>query len=421
LQRFGLVFFGGLLVILVIGFAVTQGIGQPSVPSGDVAIVEGISEGDPSVSEAEYRRAFVQGVAQAVSQGSLKKAPKSGTTRYEELKTAALGGLIDRIWILGEAEELGITATDKQIETELEQIKEQNFPTPKAYAEFLETSQLSQADVDRQVELQVLSKAIQEAINAEAPEPSKDEIADYYEVAKDQQFTTKGTRDVRVVVNKDKAEVDAAKKALEEDSSAANWEDVAAKYSSDPSTNKKGGLQEGISEEIVAAASPQLKKAIFESARNELVGPIQFQGNYTILEVVKLNAEKVQTLEEVESTIANELKQRVQEKFFETFVTDYQSKWESRTFCASGFEIERCSNYVGKPTGSPACYEANPKGGVPAECPAPVTQPSPALPGTVTLLQPNGTRLPQGPVVVAPSASGANEALPEGVQEAPGE
>ena len=121
--------------------------------------------------------------------------------------------------------------------------------------------------------------------------------------------------------------------------------------------------------------------------------------------------------------IANELKQRAEEKFFEEFVTNYQTKWESRTFCASGFEIERCSNFVGSghpSTASAACYEADPKGGIPAECPAPVTQPSPALPGTGTLLQPNGTRLPQRPVIV-PATGGANETLPEGVQEVPGE
>jgi len=418
LQRFALVLFGAALVVLVVGFAIAQGIGQPSVPSGDVAVVEGASEGNSTVSEAEFKRAMLQ----AAAQGGLKKTPKEGTSRYEELKTTALGGLIDRIWILGEAEELGIKATDKQIEEELETIKEQNFPTPKAYAEFLETSKLTQADVDRQVELQVLSQAIQKAIQGETPQPSKGEIADYYEAAKATQFTTKDTRDVRVIVNKDKAEAEAALAELEADDSPASWKKVAAKYSSDPSTKSKGGLQTGLSEEILAAAGP-LKGAIFDSATNELVGPIKFQGNWTIIEVVKLNPENVQSLEEVETTIAGELQQRAQESFFEGFVADYQTKWESRTFCASGFEIERCSNFkgTGRPsTAAPGCYEANPKGGFPAECPAPVTQPTPALPGTATLLQPNGTRLPQRPVIV-PATGGANETLPEGVQEAPGE
>ena len=39
---------------------------------------------------------------------------------------------------MGQAEELGITVTDKQVEDELAAIKKQNFPTDKAYEKFLE-------------------------------------------------------------------------------------------------------------------------------------------------------------------------------------------------------------------------------------------------------------------------------------------
>jgi hypothetical protein len=64
------------------------------------------------------------------------------------------------------------------------------------------------------------------------------------------------------------------------------------------------------------------------------------------------------------------------------------------------FLFERCSNFEG--TGHPAnvlpaCYEENPKGGRPADCPAPVTQSSPALPGTVSVIAPQGQRMAQRP------------------------
>jgi hypothetical protein len=61
--------------------------------------------------------------------------------------------------------------------------------------------------------------------------------------------------------------------------------------------------------------------------------------------------------------------------------------------------IEQCANYKG--TGHPAeapeaCYEANPK--TPAkECPAPVVQNQPALPGSVSATKPEGERLVQRP------------------------
>ena len=53
---------------------------------------------------------------------------------------------------------------------------------------------------------------------------------------------------------------------------------------------------------------------------------------------------------------------------FAQFVANYSSKWQSRTFCASGYVIERCANFKGSghsASAPPTCYEANPKGGRP--------------------------------------------------------
>jgi parvulin-like peptidyl-prolyl isomerase len=410
-----LVLFGAALIALFLGFAVTQGIGQPSVPEGDVALVEEVPDDVGHVSKEQFDRALVQQVAQ----GELKKAPKPGSARYEELKTAALGELLDAVWLQGEAEELGLTVTDKQVENELEQIKEQNFPTPAAYKEFLDERKYSQEDIDRLVRLQVVSTQIQERISSQAPPATNDEIADYYEAAKSSQFTTKPSRDVRIVTNKGKAKVEQALTQLEADSSPASWSKVARKFSEDPSTKEKGGLQEGLSEEILPEP---LKADIFQAATGELIGPVKFQGNFSVFEVVKLNPEKAQSLGEVRSQISTQLNQQAQEAYFNEFVTGYQSKWTSRTFCASGYVIERCANYVGSghpASAPPACYEADPK--EPAnECPAPVSQLAPAVPGSVSVLQPQGERLPQRPQPEASEAAGEEAAGLEGVAPEPG-
>lgn len=414
MKRLGLIVFGALFVVLFVIFAVAQGIGQPSVPSGDAAIVQSVSDGN--VSEAEFKRAL----AQQIAAGQLKKAPKEGTKKFEELKTQALGELLDSIWIRGEAEELGLTVTDKQIETELANIKKQNFPTEKAFQEFLKTSNFTEEDVNDRVRLQVLSQKIQGQVTQEAPPVSGGEIADYYNTSKATQFTTKASRDVRLVVNRNEAKAKEAKEALDEDDSAANWKKVAAKYSSDPTSKSKGGLQKEISEELLQGP---LKKAIFGSATGEVVGPVEFQGNFFVVEVEKLNPEKVKSLSEVKSQISAQLGQQKQEEFFREFVSGYQSKWTARTFCASDFLIERCANYkgTGHPASAPeACYEANPK--TPAtECPAPVEQIKPALPGTVTVLKPQGEQFVQRPRPEATKASTVESKAAEAVEEAASE
>ena len=375
--------------MLFIGFAVTQGIGSPSVPSGDVAKVEDVS----AVSQKEFDHAMEQQVAQA----KLKKAPAPDSKKFEEMKEAALGELLDQIWIRGQAEELGITVTDIQVEEELAQIKKQSFPSKGAFEKFLKESKFTEEDVNDRVELQVLSTAIQEQVNGEAPAPSPSEISDYYEAEKASQFTEKESRDVRLIINKDKSKVEAAKKELEKDNSPASWKKVAPKYSSDPTSKSKGGLQEGITEEFLKG---DLKEAIFGSATGELKGPVKFETNWILVEVAKLNPAKSKSLGEVKAQIEETLKGEKQQEFFAEFVSDYQTKWQTRTQCADDYVIERCANFTGsgRPANAPpACYEADPKTPATA-CPAPVTPISPALPGTVTPQKPKGEPFPQRPL-----------------------
>jgi parvulin-like peptidyl-prolyl isomerase len=397
-QRLGLILFGAIFVLLFVGIAVSQGLGSPSVPSGDVATVQDVPDELSAVSKEEFDHVMAQQIAGA----KLKKPPAPGSKKYEEMSKKALEELLDQIWITGEAEELGVKVTNKQVEEELAQVKKQSFPTKSAYQKFLQESKFTEEDVNDRIELQVLSTAIQEQVSSEAPAPSSSEVKSYYEAEKAKQFTEKESRDVRLIVNEDKAKVDAAKKALEKDHSPAGWKVAAKKYSSDPTSAAKGGLQAGVTEEFL---QEPLKKAIFGSATGELIGPEKYEKNYLLIEVVKLNPAKVKKLPEVKAQIEETLKGEKQQEFFSEFVSDYQSKWQSRTYCASGYEIERCANFTGSghpQNAAPACYEADPTS--PAkECPAPVTPISPALPGSITEQEPKGKPFPQRPL---PETSG---------------
>jgi len=401
-KRLTLIVFAVLFVGLFVGFAVAEGIGQPSVPSGAVAIVEGVPSDVGTITEEEFERSL----AQQAGQSGQKKTPKEGSKKYEELKTAAMTELIEQVWLRGEAEELGVSVTPKQVSTELAKIKRENFQAPGSYKEFLENSNFTPEDVEKRVEVQVLSGQVQEVVSNRAGAASNSEIQAYYDAEKNSQFTTPASRDVRVIINKDKGEVEKAKEELEKDSSPANWKKIAAKYSTDATTKSKGGLQTQVPEEFLKG---ELKEAIYGSPSNQLNGPVKNSGSYLVVEVVKLNPEKVQSLGEVKSQISSTLNQKRQEEALTEFVAGYQSKWVSRTFCAAGFRVVvNCSNYEsdGHPTSAvPACYEANPK--VPAtECPAPVAQAVPALPGTVTETQPKGEAFPQRPVPQAPGETG---------------
>jgi parvulin-like peptidyl-prolyl isomerase len=404
----GLVVFAVLFIVLFVVFAVAQGLGKPSVPAGDIALVSSVPSEIGHISEADYKRSLQQQEAQS----GVKKAPKAGSKKAEELKTAAVGELLNTAWITGEGEELGIKVTAKEIETELAKVKKESFKTEKAFQEFMKESHFTEEDVNDRLELQILSTKIQEKITKEAPPVTESEAEEYYEAEKATQYTKKPTRDVRVVVNENKKEVEAAQKALEADNSAKNWEKVTKKYS--PTTATNGGLQKEIAEEFL---TEPLKKDIFKSATGELIGPVKQEKNYLLLEVVKLHPEKTQSFAEVKSTIQTTLTSENESKYFEEWVKGFQSKWVARSQCASGFEIEQCANYPASKQLEKSreqyksCYEANPKT-PPTECPAPVTQTKPAVPGTVSKAEPEGEALVQRPhpLVTKKSAKEAKEA-----------
>jgi len=410
LRRLALLGFAALLVLLFVGFAIAQGIGNPSVPSGDVAIVEGVPDEIGTISEEQLEHAIVI----AAAAGQVKPAPKPGSEKYEELQETALGEILDTIWIQGQAEEMGFSVTPKEVEQELEKLKKQAFKTEKQYEEFLKESHYTEEDVNQRVTVQVLSTKIQEQLKEEGSAPSSREIEEYYEEAKASQFTTPESRDIRIVVNKDKGKAEEAKAALEKDSSVKSWEKVAKKYSTDPSTKGKGGLQSGVSE---GQLSEPLNAEIFKAEQGDLGGPVKESRGYVVFEVATIKPEKVSSLEEVKSQISSQLEEQNQQQAFSQFLSNYNRTWTSRTFCADGFRVKRCANAEGEAhpaEASPACYEASPK--EPAEaCPAPVTQVKPAQPGSVSLLQPEGQKLAQ-----RPRSAGEESAPPEGAELPPG-
>jgi parvulin-like peptidyl-prolyl isomerase len=386
--------------------AISEGLGDPGVPSGDVAIVEDAPADSGNISEAEFERSFKQTVAQS----GQKEPPKPGDEQYDELREAALTGLLDSVWLSGQAGEMGISVTQKEVADEFKKLKDENFKTEAEYEKFLKESGFTQADVDDRVELQMLSTQIQEGITEGTPAPSEDAIENYYKAAKSTQFTQPETRDVRLVLNKKVAKANQAKAMLEKDDSPASWKKVAGNFSEDETTKKQGGLRKELAE---GGIEEPVNEAIFSTPEGRIEGPVKGDQGYYVFMVENSTPENVQELSEVEDQIKSQLEQQAQQEAFSEFVSDYTARWKARTFCAEDFVIERCANFEGDAhpaTAPPACYEADPK--EPAEaCPAPVFQLVPATPGSVTPLQPRGTPLAQRPIP-APGAEAAGEAAP---------
>ncbi|HEX3325135.1 MAG TPA: SurA N-terminal domain-containing protein [Solirubrobacterales bacterium] len=186
-QWLALLAFAILFAFLFGAFAIVQGIGRPSVPSGAVAIVEDVPGELGTVTDAEFRHAL----ARSAAQSQIEPVPKPGDAEYDTLREAALRSLFDPIWIRGQAAEMGISAAPKEIAGELEKLK-QNYKTEKEYDEFLSQADDTKADIEEVVTTQLLSTRVLEQISEETPQPSESEVEDYYEAAKSSKYTTHG-------------------------------------------------------------------------------------------------------------------------------------------------------------------------------------------------------------------------------------
>lgn len=416
-RRFGLLVFGASFVLLFAIVAIAVGVGDPGVPEGAVAYVEDAPGDTGTIAQAEFDHALEQAAAQA----GVQKVPKPGDAQYDELKETALNALFEGVWLRGFAEEKGIAApSEAEIDKELKKLKDESFQSPKEFRDFLKEAKYTREDVRERVELQVLSTQLQEQLQEEIPKPSQGEIETYYEAAKDTQFTQPASRDVRLVVNKDRKKAKQARVALGKDNSEANWKKVAKKLSEDPATKDNGGLQEGVTE---GTLEEPLNEAVFDAPEGQVEGPIDAQRGFTVFEVTNTDKEQVQELKEVEAQIESTIAQQAEQEYFNSLIGAFNSTWTDRTFCEDDYVTERCANFKGDghpATAPPGCYEEDPDGGPPEACPAPVSQLVPAMPGTVTPLVPRGTPMAQRPRPVegAEEAGGAT-GLPPGAVPPP--
>ena len=141
--------------------------GLPSpedLPSGVVAVVSGAPASMETVTRAEFEHALEMAAAAA----DLEGAPEPGDKRYGELKEAAMGELLDAIWIASQAGEMGISVTAQEVADELAKLRKQSFDTNEEYEDFLAESHYSDADVDGRVRTQLFSTAIQQRIQDRA-------------------------------------------------------------------------------------------------------------------------------------------------------------------------------------------------------------------------------------------------------------
>lgn len=170
MQRTALIIFGVLFALLFVGVALAVGVGSsyPSVPPGDVAIIEDAPPGTGTISKAEFDQAMLQ----YATLSGLKKVPRPGEEGYEQMRDEAMSTLITNVWLEGQAEELGVEVTDKQVAEKLRESGEANL---------FRGSHYTSKTLMRRTRVEVAQEGIMEKLGEQATKATNEEIRGYYE------------------------------------------------------------------------------------------------------------------------------------------------------------------------------------------------------------------------------------------------
>ena len=422
------ILFGATLVLLVAITAVAIGVGHPSVPSDDVAVVDddavnvpGLFE-DGVMSKANFNRFLLQ----TAKQNNLQQVPQQSDPQYKQLKDQAMQSALQIGWIVGEAHKQGLEFTDTQIQQSLQQIKSQ-FKSQQEYEQARDQAGLTEADVVERARLQLIQNKIQDNISNSVGTVSDSDARAFYDANKSQ-FTQPPKRTIRIIQNKDANQVNQALQALQADSSPANWKKVAAQYSTDPTSKDKGGLRADV---VPGSFETNLNDAIFKAPTGQVEGPVTTSTGTFIFEVESATPQTVQGFDDTVSSaqggaaakVSDQIKQQIksqqQQQALTAFGTQFRDYWTNLTQCASDFVVAGCDNFNGGgPTCDPSKVAQQPGGGG-TGCPAPVfascqegssatggqagqlqctgSGPTPGAPGSVKPFVPVVGGAPQGP------------------------
>ena len=217
-----------------------------------------------------------------------------------------------------------------------------------------------------------------------------------------------------MITTKTQADADEVKAALEQDDSTKSWEAVAKKYSIDEATKNTGGLREAV---VEGQSEPVLDEAIFTAPEGELVGPLEGDAGFYVLQVDAVTPAATQPLDppaEADperpgraSAPATRSSRRwsppASRRSHSASRTTSPTKWKARTFCAAGYEVDRCSNApAAARTSAPRRSRRRP-----AAPPSSSSRPVAPLGSRGVFGSPAATLLPQGPITPAAAPSRA--------------
>ena len=305
-----------LVIPLALFLAGCGGGGAASLSSNDVATV-----GGQHITKTQFNDALKQQTLSLKRQG--QKIPAPGSTQYSALKTQVLTVLVQNAEFESEAAKLGVTVTDKDVQTQLDQIKKQYFGgSDKRYQQQLKQQGYTDAEVRQQIRDQLLSQRLFNKVTGSVTASAK-EVHAYYVTHKAQYPPSRAVEEILVGKNKQAL----AQQIYTQVKGGASFAALAKKYSQDPGSKNIGGkftAQQG-------KDVPEFDKAVFSSAKTGTLLPPVNTAQYGWFVIKLLGDTKATPESQVAATIQAQLDQQDRNQQMTNWVSGV-----TKSFCSGG-------------------------------------------------------------------------------------
>jgi parvulin-like peptidyl-prolyl isomerase len=274
----------------------------------------------------EVTEGELQQFAQQSGLGELDPSSPEYETAVQQVMPQLVGIEIAKTY----AQEQGITVSDKEVDRELENIKKQvgeqarasgqDLKNQEAFDQALEQNQISEQQLRQDIRESLPVRQVQEKIAGDA-EPSQEEVQKFYDDNR-ATFTQPAQRCMRhILFTKDQKEK--AEEVKDQLRDGGDFAKLADKNSQDPGSAEKGGdlgcLGKG---ETV----PPFEKAAFAAEQDEIVGPVETEFGFHLIEVTDIRKERTQPLEDVEAQITDQITATHQEEEFTKWLEDQKEQ-----------------------------------------------------------------------------------------------
>jgi foldase protein PrsA len=325
-----------LLALIAMGVAACGGSEDAkTVPPGAVAVV-----GDKTIEKADLDALLAQAKANAEAQK--QDFPAVGTPDYQSFRGTLLHGLVQQAQWEQAGAEMGVTVSDKEVDTQLAAYKQQFFKgDEEKFKAELAKQGVTEESVRNRIRAKLLTDKLYNAILNKVKVTDAD-IKAYYDSHK-AQFVQPESRDVAHILVKKKALADEIYAKLK---SGSDFAQLAKKYTQDTASKDDGGKFTAYKGKTVKP----FDDFVFSAKMAELSHPIKTQFGWHVIKVLSdTKPAGPQPLAEAKDSISATLLKQKQDQALKDWVKDAAAKYPA-TY-ATGYAPPPTTTAAGTTTG----------------------------------------------------------------------